>query len=116
MIPVIHDLKMVRGDTLSFDLTLDEIPDNEITSVFFTVKKVKNDENPVFQKLLGDGIELVEEQSYRIRIAPEDSYDIEAGKYYYDLQLGIGNDIYTPLMGRIEFIQDVTVMHYASTD
>ena len=76
-----QNLTMVRGDTLSFDLVLSDMDGSTVTSIFFTAKKKATDETPVFQKSLGDGISLLEGSTYRVRVAPEDTAGVAAGKY-----------------------------------
>ena len=103
-----QNLSMIRGDTFAFDLVLSELDGATVNSIYFTVKKKRDDVSPTVQKSLADGITPVGELSYRVRIAPEDTRNLDAGTYIYDLQLGIGSDIYTPLMGEFVIIQDVT--------
>ena len=102
-----ENISMVRGDTYAFDLVLSEL-DANVNTIFFTVKKWRDDAQPTVQKSLADGITTVGELRYRIRVAPEDTKELEAGNYIYDLQIGIGEDIYTPMMGEFIIIQDVT--------
>ena len=105
---VTQNLSMVRGDTFSFDVVLSELDGASITSIYFTVKRKATDETTVFQKTLADGITLVEGTTYRVRVAPEDTNGIAAGKYAYDLQIGVGTDVYTVIMGALQITQDVT--------
>ena len=102
------DITLTRGDTLCFDVTISEIEDVTIESMYFSVKKKPDDENYIFQKSIGNGITFIEELKYRVRVAPEDTYQVAAGKYHYDLQIGLGSDIYTPLMGTFRLNWDVT--------
>ena len=102
------NLSMVRGDTFSFDVVLSELDSSSIRSIYFTVKKKATDEAVVFQKSLGNGVTLVEEGTYRVRVAPEDTDGVAAGRYSYDLQIGVENDVYTVLMGALKIVQDVT--------
>lgn len=101
-------IEMTRGDTLAFDVTISEIEDVTVESLYFSVKKKASDTDYVFQKSIGNGITKIEELKYRVRIAPEDTYNLPAGKYRYDLQLKLGSDIYTPLMGSLIIDWDVT--------
>lgn len=101
-------IELTRGDTLAFDVTISEIDGVTIESMYFSVKKKPSDTEYIFQKSIGDGITQLEELKYRVRIAPEDTYEIAAGKYAYDLQIGLGGDIYTPLMGTFKLNWDVT--------
>lgn len=101
-------ITMTRGDTLSFGL---EVEGDALDTAYFTVKKSFSDETPVFQKSLGttvDGITLIEEGKYAVRIAPEDTENLEVGKYYYDLQIGVNGDVFTVKRGILELEADVT--------
>jgi hypothetical protein len=102
------DIELTRGDTLAFDVTISEIEDVTIESMYFSVKRKPSDDTYIFQKSIGNGITFIEELKYRVRIAPEDTCDLVAGKYAYDLQIGLGGDIYTPLMGTLKLNWDVT--------
>jgi len=33
---------------------------------------------------------------------------MKAGYYYYDLQIKVGGDIFTPLLGQLKIIDDIT--------
>lgn len=101
-------IELTRGDTLAFDVTISEIDGVTIESMYFSVKKKPSDTQYIFQKSIGNGITQLEELKYRVRIAPKDTYEIVAGKYAYDLQIGLGGDIYTPLMGTFKLNWDVT--------
>lgn len=102
------DISLTRGDTLAFDVTISEIDGVTIESMYFSVKKKPSDTNYIFQKSIGNGITYLEDLKYRVRIAPEDTYELPAGKYAYDLQIKLGGDIYTPLMGTFRLNWDVT--------
>ena len=111
-----QNISMIRGDTLSFGFELYEktgagelvIYSEDLDTAFLSCKKNYIDEIYVFQKSLGDGITKKETGKYVVRVAPEDTEDIEAGKYYYDLEIGVNNDKYTILKGVLEIEQDVT--------
>lgn len=103
-------IKMVRGDTLSFGFEITDSEDIgiEIDSAFFTCKQNFTDDMNVFKKTLGNGITAADLGQYIVRVAPEDTASAEAGKYFYDLQIGVGSDIYTILKGVLELEQDTT--------
>lgn len=107
MIPEIKNIVMVRGDTLAFDMTLYDV-DATVESIYFSCKKYPTDDEYAFQKSLGNGITCVDDAVYRIRVAPADTANLPAGEYAYDLQLGLGADIFTILYGRLMLKQDVT--------
>ena len=103
--------EMTRGDTFAFGIEM-EGNTQELESAYFSVKKDIDSDVYVFQKSLYDGISLVEigEDSifYRVRIAPNDTKNLDAGKYYYDLELGLNGDVFTPIKGILTIDKDVT--------
>ena len=100
------NLCMVRGDTLAFAFEVEGI--TNLDTAYFSCKANADDEEYVFQKSLNDGISLVEAGKYRVRVAPEDTQNIEIGSYFYDLEIGKNSDIYTILKGVLKVEQDVT--------
>lgn len=101
-------ITMVRGDTLSFGLFIDGLDGQDLETAFFTCKSKKTDSGNVFQKSLDDGISKYNDGQYIVRVAPEDTEDIEAGKYFYDLQISVNDDVFTVMHGVLEITQDVT--------
>ena len=106
-----QNFEMTRGDTFAFGVEM-EGNTQELDTAYFTVKKDIDSDAYVFQKSLEDGITLVEigEDSifYRVRIAPNDTKNLDAGKYFYDLELGLNGDVFTPIMGILTLDKDVT--------
>lgn len=98
---------MTRGDTMSFGMIIEGMGDQELETAYLTCRKNHTDP-PVFQKSLGDGISLLEKGQYVVRVAPEDTKDLEPGKYFYDLEIGLNGDIFTVLNGVLELARDVT--------
>ena len=45
---------------------------------------------------------------YIVRIAPEDTKNLETGMYYYDLQIELNGDVFTVLNGALKIESDVT--------
>lgn len=103
----IYNMDMVRGDTLSFGFEVDGI--DNLDTAFFSCKRNPDDSEYLFQKRLGDGIYEAEEGKYGVRLAPEDTRNIDSGLYYYDVEIGVNGDIFTILEGRLKLIQDITV-------
>ena len=103
-------LTMVKGDTLTFNMEIENMA-RPLVSAYFSCKK-DFDGNYVFKKSLGDGITLLSNTGgkglYIVRVAPEDTADLEAGQYRYDLEIGVDSDIYTVLKGILEIEEDVT--------
>lgn len=102
-------LTMTRGDTASFGMLtmLDDGTYYDVDTAFFSVR-AGYDGDLVFQKSLGDGITHVDTGTYTVRIAPEDTENIPAGQYYYDLEIGANSDIFTVLKGILDIDHDVT--------
>lgn len=103
------NITMVRGDTLSFNVEVTDANGEiiEIDSAYFTCKKLATDDVNVFKKALGAGI-TQDEVGLIVRVAPEDTRNVSAGQYFYDMQIGIGEDIFTILKGVLEIEQDVS--------
>lgn len=104
-------ITMIRGDTLSFGI---EIYDNharplDIETAYFTCKQNYTDDANVFQKSMDNGITKLETGLYVVRVAPEDTANIEAGKYFYDFQIGANSDVFTIMKGVLEIENDITI-------
>lgn len=111
------NLKMVRGDTFSFTIEIDGLT-TDLTDAYFSCKKNKDDENYVFQKSLGAGIEKTNEtdtsKSYKVTVASSDTEEIDEGNYYYDLQIEADGEVFTPLLGVLNIVADITRTFTAS--
>ena len=97
---------MTRGDTMSFGMEIEGLG-QDLETAFFTCKKNVT-EGAVFQKSLGNGITKLDEGKYVVRIAPEDTEDLDPGKYFYDLEIGANGDKFTILKGVLELERDIT--------
>lgn len=105
------NLEVTKGDTLSFGFKLTKIK-QELDTARFTCKTNFDDIEPIFEKNLEKGITLdhhdLEDYYYKVRIAPEDTENLELGKYYYDLQIEINGDVFTIMKGIFTLDYDVT--------
>ena len=108
------NLKMIKGDTLAFaiELEFDESP-QDLQTAFFSVKESVDDSDPLIQKSLSNGISKIKTDGnkiyYRVRIAPEDTASIDVREYYYDLEIGINNDVFTVLNGILKVEHEITI-------
>ena len=104
-----ENITFVKGDTLAFNVEVKDQNDDVILvdSAFFTCKKNVNGEEKTFQKSLGFGITQAD-GLLTVRVAPEDTREIDAGQYFYDMVIGVGSDIYTLLKGTLSIEQAVT--------
>ena len=105
------NIRHTRGDTYSIGFVSSE----ELDNVYFTCRDGLNDDSELlFQKKLGDGITLTEitegeyPYEYAVRVAPEDTRNIQAGTYYYDMQININEDVFTIMKGQFIIEQDST--------
>lgn len=102
-------ITMVKGDTLSFGIELaDETgAPVDITDAVFVARKTYNATASVFEKTLGNGITKVDDGIYSVRVAPEDTADNDAGRYYYQFKIIKNSDVYTIMRGIIELEPEV---------
>lgn len=107
------NLEMIRGDTLSFafEVEFDEAP-QKLEKADFTCKTNFDDDDVVFRKELEKGINFSKQERnklyYIVRVAPEDTKNIETGLYYYDLSIELNGDVFTILNGALKIESDVT--------
>lgn len=101
------NLAMVKGDTYAFAVEIEGL-DQDLETAYFSCKQDPNDSEYVFQKELGTGISKVETGKYRVRVAPNDTKNVEIGTYYYDLQIGVNSDIFTIMRGKLKIEYEVT--------
>lgn len=105
--------ELIRGDTLSFafEVEFDEAP-QKLEKADFTCKTNFDDDDVVLHKGLENGISFSKQDGtklyYIVRIAPEDTKDLEAGMYYFDLQIKLNGDVFTILNGVLKIECDVT--------
>ena len=104
-----ENITMIRGDTLGFNVEVTDEDGNAVTVDYadFTCKKLAANNKSVFHKSLGDGIRQ-QDGLLTVRVAPEDTHEVDAGRYFYDLCIGVGNDKYTIMKGVLNIEQDVT--------
>ena len=104
-------LELIKGDTFVFDFEIEGLQ-QDLESCFFSCKKDKTVQEYNFQKSLNNGITKIDItdnlRTYQIKISPEDTKNMKAGYYYYDLQIKVGGDIFTPLLGQLKIIEDIT--------
>ena len=100
------NFSMVKGDTFAFGIEIDGV--DTLEAAFFSVKKNKYDNSYAVQKSIGDGIYQVDDGVYGVRVAPDDTKNLDAGFYYYDLQIQVNLDVFTVLIGELEIVEEVT--------
>lgn len=109
-----NNITHVRGDTFSHPIFVEGL-EQDIESIYFTCRDGLNDDsNILFEKSLNNGITYLDYdeekdiRTYIVRLAPEDTKDLQAGTYYYDEQIGINSDVITIMKGKFIIEQDIT--------
>lgn len=105
------NLEMTKGDTFSFGIKIADLG-QVIDTAYFSVKNNFDDDTSLFQKTIGNGIELDHTEGddyyYSVRIAPNDTKNLEPKKYYYDLEINVNNDTFTILKGILDVSFDIS--------
>lgn len=104
-----NNITMVRGDTASFGIKFKDNPDIELESAFLSAKTDYEATTYLFQKSLNRGISKVGDGEYIVRIAPEDTDELDEGTYCYDCKFGVNGDVFTILRGLLIILPKVTV-------
>ena len=104
-----QNITMVKGDTLAFNVEVFDEAGQPITvdSAYMTCKEIPTEDSFVFQKSLNDGI-TQDDGIMVVRVSPNDTKEAEAGEYFYDLQIGVGQDVFTIMIGTLSLMQNVT--------
>ena len=110
-----NNIKHVKGDTYSSALIVEGLGQT-LDSVYFTCRdSLKNDSTILFEKSLADGgitqVEYDEEndiRKYAVRIDPYDTRNLQAGTYFYDLQITVNTDVFTIMKGNFILEQDAS--------
>ena len=104
---MVENIRMVKGDTVSFGVEFEGLT-QDLETAFFSCKKDLDETGYIFQKSIGNGISKVGDGQYTVRIAPEDTEDLDVGEYFYDLQVSLNSDVFTILRGVLFIEFDVT--------
>jgi hypothetical protein len=113
--PIRRDIAMIRGDTMSFGFEIQGLGDQSPDAIIFTCKETPEDEEELFSVSLADNITEdsydpeLDIRTFVVRIPPVLTEDLELGRYFYDLQVYINNDILTLLRGRLTLEYEITI-------
>lgn len=108
-----QDITVVRGDTLAFGFQLAGLDGDLPTSINFTVKENPDDAEPLFSVGLDSG-EIWEDAytqnvaQFGVRIPPHLTEGLTPGRYFYDLEVRINDEVFTFMKGRFIVEYDIT--------
>ena len=108
---IIQNMEMTRGDTFSgfeFGIENDAGETLQLDAAYFSCKTDPDAEDYIFQKSIGDGIARGSDGMYRLKVPASDTDDVVLGRYYYDLEITLQGDTFTPMKGRLNLTFDVT--------
>jgi len=111
MVTTEKTIKITRGDSRGIPFAVKDKTTGDLQTLdaaYFSVKENPDDADYVFQKSLSDGITQLTDGSYYVKIAPADTANLTKQKYYYDLEITIGEDVYTPRKGYLDVKWDIT--------
>ena len=97
-----YNIALPQGDTLAFGMLFDGLS-TDLTSAEFSVKKSYSDNTYVIHKTIGSGITKVSTGKYNVKLSPTDT-DIDAGNYFYNLDVTISSDVFTLLRGMLTIL------------
>lgn len=108
-----EEIEVVKGDSLAFNFQLQGLLGTEPTNIYFTCREKPESEDFYFRRELGNGVTKLaydantDISTYGVRVRP-DQTELTAGRYYYDLQLEVNDDVITLMKGRFIVDWDVT--------
>ena len=108
-----RDISMVRGDTLSFGFQVTGLAGAEPDAIYFSCKENLEDDTYIFSISLDNGIvkrsydQTTDTLTYGVRVAPELTENVDLGKYFYDLQMDINDDVLTLMKGKLSIEWEV---------
>lgn len=109
-----NDIRHIRGDTFSHPIIVEGLH-QDLDSIYFTCRNGSNDSSEIlFEKSLNNGItylyydEETDTRTYVVRLAPNDTKDIQEGTYFYDEQVSVNGDVFTIMKGRFIIQQDIS--------
>ena len=108
------ELTMIKGDTLAFNFQVQGLNGAEPAGIYFTCREKPESEDFYFQRSLVAGITQIDYDdetdtaTYSVRVRPDETENVTAGRYYYDLQMTVDEDILTLMKGRLNIEWQVT--------
>lgn len=113
--PIERDIFIVQGDTCAFGFQLQGTKGQEPSSIILTCRESIEADDALFGVSTVDTIDLrgydeaTDTFTYGVRIPPYLTQDIPLGRYFYDLQIAINEDVFTLMRGRFSVEYQVTL-------
>lgn len=109
---IYQDIEIVRGDSLNFAFELRGLQ-GVTPAITFTckdhyegdIKFIATNESGI---TLDDYDEVTDTATYSVRVAPEQTFNLDLTRYYYDLEASVDDDVITLMRGRLTLVYDVT--------
>lgn len=108
------DFEFPRGDTKVFKFKLQDKNGEELSlsatdRLFLTAKKNHKSTEVIFQKTIGNGIELKDDGYYYVTIYPDDTNSLNYGSFGYDIEIKTATGIVKTLcIGSITLTEEYT--------
>lgn len=109
-----RDISMIRGDTMSFSFQLKGLEGQRPEDIKFTCKETIEDAEPLFTCVLNESITEISYDpekdllTYRVRVRPYQTAELDLGRFFYDLELKVNGDIITLMTGRFSLEPEIT--------
>lgn len=104
--PALHPMR--QGDTFRRTLGIEplDLTDHDMR---MSVRAAPDDENPLLFLSTGNGRIEVIPDAFSLIVAAEDTEELPAGVYKYDIELVTpGGEVYTLLEGRFDIVREIT--------
>lgn len=100
-----QNLEIVRGTSNTFGLTITDGDGNPYTlsendTLVFGLKRRERDDQRVLIKPITHSVD----DEYFLELSPEDTIDLVPGRYYYDVGLQRGDDVFYNIVEQSEFL------------
>lgn len=109
-----RDIAMIQGDTMSFAFQVQGLGGQIPSDIVFTCKETPDTEDALFSASLGGHIAERsydaehDIRTYVLRIPPELTQGVALGRYFYDIEFTVNNDVLTLMRGRLSLEYQIT--------
>lgn len=109
-----QDIDVVKGDTLAFNFDIQGLDGAEPT-IIFTCREHYDDDEALFTASTdNDGIEIAaynaekDITTFSLWVNPTKTKELDLARYFYDMELRLGDDVITLMRGRLTLVYEVT--------